>query len=255
MKKQNKNKILYLCFVCLILLPGIVAAQTRLDMALPEISGQPAPSEGLPAFINYLFVFGLGAIALLALAQMMIGGIEYVLAAGNVAKHEDAVDRIQQALIGMGLLLVSYLLLNTINPDLVNLKDPSLKPLLYKGQVPMSMSVEEYLGKLKESGVDPAYMTLEEKVKFAEKNKTWLESEKTQTAIDTMIKDLSEKPNGTYIALPLGHATKGVNFLTVCNPKCIVTPLCKQVPCSGSQNQTLDDTPLWDRLFSPSKKP
>ncbi|MDP2946372.1 MAG: hypothetical protein Q8N61_02890, partial [bacterium] len=58
--------------------------------------------------------------------------IKYILAAGNVVKVEDAKDTIQQALLGLGLLLVSYLLLRTINPDLINLKNPN--PAQYQPQ-------------------------------------------------------------------------------------------------------------------------
>jgi len=168
----------YFCFVCLMLLPGIAAAQTRLDMALPEIADID-PGAGIAPFIKYIFVFGLGAIALLALAQMMIGGIEYLLAAGNVVKHEDAVDRIQQALIGLGVLLVSYLLLNTINPDLVNLKEPSLKPILFKGGTTQNISAKDFI-----------------------------EIEEDRTATDEALKKLSSQPAGTRIDTPLGFVQK-----------------------------------------------
>lgn len=110
-----------------------VSAQVKLETKLPPIAGQPAPGAGLPQYINYLFVFGLGLITVLALTQMIIGGITYILAAGNAAKVEDAKDMIFQALLGVGILLVSYLLLNTINPDLVNLRNPDLTPTQFKG--------------------------------------------------------------------------------------------------------------------------
>ncbi len=103
-------------------------AQYQLDTGLPNApSGTtlPAGSE-LPSYIRYLFIFGLGSIGILALGVMMFGGIQYILAAGNAAKTEEAKAWIQQALLGLGLLLVSYLLLRTINPDLVNLQNPNL---------------------------------------------------------------------------------------------------------------------------------
>ncbi len=117
-------------------LPYAAMADVKLETALPNMPGAPAPSSGLPGYINYLFIFGLSLIAFLALAQMMIGGIQYILAAGNVANKVDAKDTIKQALIGLGLLLVSYLLLNTINPDLVNLRSPNLAPTQFQGTVP-----------------------------------------------------------------------------------------------------------------------
>lgn len=112
---------------------AIALAQVKLETALPPIAGQPSPGEGLPQYINYLFIFGLGLIAILALYQMTLGGITYILAAGNAAKVEDAKDTIKQALFGLGILLVSYLLLRTINPDLVNLKNPNLAPTQFQG--------------------------------------------------------------------------------------------------------------------------
>ena len=131
------KKIFYFCFfVCLILLSGSAAAQVQLETGLPTIpGGQLQTGQELPSYINYLFIFGLGAITILALAQMMYGGIQYILAAGNVSKHEEAKNTIQQALLGLGLLLASYLLLRTINPDLVNLKNPTLIPLQFKTPV------------------------------------------------------------------------------------------------------------------------
>ena len=114
--------------------PYAAMAQVKLETALPDLPNASASSaaSGLPGYIKYLFIFGLAAITFVALAQMMIGGITYILAAGNVAKVEDAKDTIKQALLGLGLLLVSYLLLRTINPDLVNLRNPTLVPTEFK---------------------------------------------------------------------------------------------------------------------------
>lgn len=107
-------------------LPYAVMAQVRLETGLPNIPGGQLPNDGneLPNYIYYLFIFGFGSISVLALAQMIIGGIMYILAASNAVKVEEAKDTIKQALFGFGILLVSYLLLRTINPDLVRLQNP-----------------------------------------------------------------------------------------------------------------------------------
>jgi hypothetical protein len=115
-------------------LPYAAMAQYQLETGLPNIPGGQLPvGQELPSYIRYLFIFGLSLVAFLALAQMMVGGIQYILAAGNVANKVDAKDTIKQALIGLGLLLVSYLLLYTINPDLVNLRNPNLAPTQFQG--------------------------------------------------------------------------------------------------------------------------
>lgn len=113
-------------------------AQVKLETGLPTKEGfiteLPAGAE-LPNYIRYLFIFGLSLITVVALGQMIIGGITYILAAGNAAKVEDAKDTIFQALLGVGILLVSYLLLRTINPDLVNLRNPNLAPIQFKEKI------------------------------------------------------------------------------------------------------------------------
>ena len=129
-KLKIKNFTFYFIFTIFCLLFAVsVMAQIKLETGLPGIpsSGLPVGQE-LPSYINYLFIFSLGLVTILALTQMIIGGITYILAAGNAAKVEDAKDMILQALLGVGILLISYLLLRTINPDLVNLRNPTLIP-------------------------------------------------------------------------------------------------------------------------------
>ena len=129
-KLKIKNFTFYFIFTIFCLLFAVsVMAQVKLETGLPGIpsSGLPVGQE-LPSYINYLFIFSLGLVTILALTQLIIGGITYILAAGNAAKVEDAKDMILQALLGVGILLISYLLLRTINPDLVNLRNPTLIP-------------------------------------------------------------------------------------------------------------------------------
>lgn len=136
MTKIKKIKILFLIgAISLLFFAPVALAQYKLETGLPNVPGGqlPAGSE-LPSYIKYLFIFGLGLITILALGVMIFGGIQYILAAGNAAKTEDAKAWIQQALLGLGLLLVSYLLLRTINPDLVNLRNPNLTPIQFQFQ-------------------------------------------------------------------------------------------------------------------------
>ena len=60
--------------------------------------------------------------------MIVIGGIQYVTAYGNPGKLEDAKNRINQALIGLLLAVGAWLILYTINPDLIKgtLNIPSL---------------------------------------------------------------------------------------------------------------------------------
>lgn len=132
--KFGAKEFYFYCFgfllaACLLLLTTPILAQVQLETGLPGIPGNQLPvGQELPSYIRYLFVFGLSLITIMVLGRMIVGGITYILAAGNAAKVEDAKDIIFQALLGFGVLLVSYLFLRTINPDLVNLRNPNLTP-------------------------------------------------------------------------------------------------------------------------------
>ena len=57
-----------------------------------------------------------------AILMAIIGGTQYVASGISPSAKNDAKDRILNAFIGLALVLTSYLILNSINPDLVNFK-------------------------------------------------------------------------------------------------------------------------------------
>lgn len=73
-------------------------------------------------FIRGLYNFFIGAIALAAIVVLMIGGFQYVIAAGNQSKIGEAKETINGAITGLILTLLSYTLLNAINPKIVSLE-------------------------------------------------------------------------------------------------------------------------------------
>lgn len=126
---MKKYILIMILLLAISYVPRATMAQVELETGLPTVpSTGLTPGQELPSYIKYLFLFGLSLITIVALTQMIIGGVTYILAAGNAAKVEDAKNMIQQALLGLGLLLVSYLLLRTINPDLVSLRNPNITP-------------------------------------------------------------------------------------------------------------------------------
>src|SRR3989338_1197038 len=94
---------------------------------------QPLPGVGqtVSTFVEYvtnLIPFILMLAAVLAVVQIVIGGMEWAFSESILAKGEGK-DRIQMALLGLLIALLSYIILNTINPDLVNLKIPQIDTL------------------------------------------------------------------------------------------------------------------------------
>ena len=76
-------------------------------------------------YIVALYRFGLIAVGLTAMAMIVFGAIQRIASAGNPSKIQDANDRITSAIWGMVLLLGAYLILYTINPRLVSLRNPT----------------------------------------------------------------------------------------------------------------------------------
>src|SRR3989344_2130674 len=110
-----KKKILTPIF--LFSLAGTALAYNLLQ-PLPVV-GQSV--ESFPDYITKIIPFILGLAAVLAVVEIVIGGIEYAVTEAIDSKA-DAKDRIRQAILGLLLALASWLILYTINPELINLK-------------------------------------------------------------------------------------------------------------------------------------
>lgn len=71
-----------------------------------------------PYVIGMARIF-IGIAAVLAIIYIMIGGIQYITT-DSISNKESGKDMINSSLLGLLLALASWLLLNTINPQLVN---------------------------------------------------------------------------------------------------------------------------------------
>lgn len=88
-----------------------------------NIPGIPLNADSsIPEILNGLFRLSIVAAGLLAVIYITIGGFEYMVSGAREAK-KDGRERIQSAVIGLLLLLSSYIILYVINPDILNL-DP-----------------------------------------------------------------------------------------------------------------------------------
>lgn len=78
--------------------------------------------------IRYLYEWGIGLGGFAAFIALIIAGFQYLTSVGNAGKMGDAMKRMQSAGLGLVLLLGSFLVLNTINPQLTELKMPTIAP-------------------------------------------------------------------------------------------------------------------------------
>src|SRR3989344_1579792 len=92
------------------------------DIASPQGTGGAGVIGGIQSFYQFSLIAGV----FLAVGVIAWAGLRYALAAGNPSGQSDARDQILQALLGLILLFGAYLILYTINPNLINLSLPTL---------------------------------------------------------------------------------------------------------------------------------
>jgi len=85
-------------------------------------------SIDLSDFISYAYKFMLALAVVLAVFMITVGGFEYMLS-GAANTKSDALKKIQDAVWGLLLALVAYLLLYTIDPNLVSPSNLSIPPI------------------------------------------------------------------------------------------------------------------------------
>jgi hypothetical protein len=101
-EKDNKS------YCLLAPLPGVGDTTGKLDV-----------TKGIGNYFNMIIKLVMGIIGVLAVLMVVVGGIEY-MSTVNLGEKEGARARITSAILGLLLALSAYLILKTINPDLVN---------------------------------------------------------------------------------------------------------------------------------------
>jgi hypothetical protein len=82
-------------------------------------------STDLTSFLGQIFNFGIAIAVALALVMIIWGGI-LKMTTDSWNKQDEAKSKITNALYGLGIALISWLLLYTINPALVDFKNNTL---------------------------------------------------------------------------------------------------------------------------------
>lgn len=123
MKKKNiQKKYVILFFVLLFLFIASSTFATQVDWPKAPLTGTDLKeSSEFHEFIEYVYGWGIGLGAILTFAVIVYGGILYMISEGDPGKTRMAISRITSALLGLVLLLSSFIILNTINPQIVRL--------------------------------------------------------------------------------------------------------------------------------------
>ncbi|MGB5018115.1 MAG: pilin, partial [Candidatus Moraniibacteriota bacterium] len=93
---------------------------------LEKLPGIDSTNLSFSAYLSAIYKLAIWIVGLCALFMFLVGAFMYMLSAANTSKMGSAKSIMQDALIGLVLALASYLILYVINPDLVNLKLPTV---------------------------------------------------------------------------------------------------------------------------------
>lgn len=129
-----KNKITKKLFLvsaaillsALVFYPKYVRAEgIMLTEPLPGQTGALTKVSGLAEYLVKIYNLGLILAGVLAMGGIMIGGFLYMTASysGNLGKTANGRDVINSSLLGLGVALLSYLLIYTIDPRLTRPQD------------------------------------------------------------------------------------------------------------------------------------
>ncbi|MCD6410712.1 hypothetical protein J7K92_02090 [bacterium] len=102
----------------------------ELEVKYPNLSQTISPPQSakgyLVDYIKYIFEVAIFLSGIVAFVAFLRGGFSYLTSTGNPSKMQDARDQILAGFLGLIIILGSFILLNTINPQLTEIKPPGI---------------------------------------------------------------------------------------------------------------------------------
>lgn len=120
--RTTAHLCIYTCVLTFVCGVGIVHAEPVLEYApligIPQL--EQASGKGLVDYFNSIYLLTIAIGALLAVVKMMIAGVKYSFS-DIVTSKEEAKQDIFGVLLGLAILLIPFIVLNTIYPGLTSL--------------------------------------------------------------------------------------------------------------------------------------
>lgn len=124
---QKKQKLFFIFLLVFILFSFLAPlALAKLEIQYPKAQGEDLTT--FPGYVKYLFNFSIIIAGVVALGVMIFSGFNILTSPDQPSVVSDARGKIIGALIGIVILLSSYLILTTINPGLAVFSLQSLRP-------------------------------------------------------------------------------------------------------------------------------
>jgi heme/copper-type cytochrome/quinol oxidase subunit 2 len=115
-----KNKTQAVVIVSVLMLFLSVFSVHAGAQQISEIPGQGGTTNSFFTYLEALYNFAISISGVLAIFMIAFGAFIYIVtSAGNSSKMADAKDMIYNAIIGLIIVLVAWLILFVVNPDLV----------------------------------------------------------------------------------------------------------------------------------------
>jgi vacuolar-type H+-ATPase subunit I/STV1 len=118
-----KSSLFALAIIVLLLSSWPALSQEPLELQYPSVPGAQAPTTTdtpIANYAKYVFVFIISISGIIGLFILIYGGFVYFTSAGDPSKTNEAKAYIKSAILGMIILLLSYLIAKTINPQILN---------------------------------------------------------------------------------------------------------------------------------------
>lgn len=126
MKQMNLSRFknLSLCAIgAAIFGPFVAHAQTEITIDTSILQAS-STATSIQDFISRFYEIGLGISGIIAVGMIVVGAIYYTISGASPQKKGEAKDIIFSAIWGVVLLFGSYLILRSVNPQLIELRDP-----------------------------------------------------------------------------------------------------------------------------------
>ncbi len=122
MRLQKKIILASLFGLFFLFLAGSCLASTEVNWPESPLTGiSLTGSSEFHEFIAYAYGWGISLGVLFAFIMLVVAGLQYMTSGGDTTKTKDAMGRIRDAALGLALLLSSWLILNTINPQMTTI--------------------------------------------------------------------------------------------------------------------------------------
>lgn len=129
-----KKYLFFIFLICFLVSPinNVYGCETGsgplcLNLSYPSFGGLDInDNQELTEIIAWFYYFIVGIAGFATFVMLVYGGFRWLTSAGNPSSVTDAKDIITKALLGLLLIFLSWLILQTINPELTNLTLPTL---------------------------------------------------------------------------------------------------------------------------------